>query len=358
MMTLPSRRAAARKALREDPPPKLSVVDVRDPVPARLKPWAQAGGVLVYVTGLGIAHFRPLGVPGWLGIVFVVLGCVMAAGGIPLPRRADPQALEPLPLLNIRRPLKALPAPPPDEEDVSAAETQLTSSRLALGYTCVPTGGNAALADDADRIRAWCVEADLSLAKVVHDIEARTEGRGSRPALRWTLDQIATGEANTLVVARLRTLAPNVASLPRLLHWFTEAERRLVAIDLRLDTATDAGRLTASALEGVGSWENERLSARTRRGLEAARSRGAGRAGAAVADLPELRARIVRMRHEGMTLQAIADVLNEEGVPTLRGGAKWRPSSVHGATGYRRPTSARGIEMPDDSPGPRSKDMH
>ena len=170
--------------------------------------------------------------------------------------------------------------------------------------------------------------------------------------MRWALDQIATGKANTLVVARLRNLSPNVASLPPLLRWFTEAERRLVAIDLRLDTATDAGRLAAFALAGVGSWENERLSARTRRGLEAARSRGAGRAGAAVADLPELRERIVRMRNDGMTLQAIADVLNEEGVPTLRGGAKWRPSSVHGATGYRRPTSARGIQMPDDTPGP------
>ena len=48
-----------------------------------------------------------------------------------------------------------------------------------------------------------------------------------------------------------------------------------------------------------------------------------------------------------MTLQAIADVLNAEGVPTLRGGAMWRPSSVQRATGYRRPSSgSRGIELP------------
>jgi hypothetical protein len=38
-----------------------------------------------------------------------------------------------------------------------------------------------------------------------------------------------------------------------------------------------------------------------------------------------------------MTLQAIADQLNAEGVPTLRGGAMWRPSSVQAALGYRRP---------------------
>jgi hypothetical protein len=40
-----------------------------------------------------------------------------------------------------------------------------------------------------------------------------------------------------------------------------------------------------------------------------------------------------------MTLQAIADQLNAEGVPTLRGGAMWRPSSVQAALGYRRPST-------------------
>ena len=54
-------------------------------------------------------------------------------------------------------------------------------------------------------------------------------------------------------------------------------------------------------------------------------------------DVPALKERIVTMRTSGMTLQAIADVLNAEGVPTLRGGAKWRPSSVQSAAGYRRP---------------------
>ena len=43
------------------------------------------------------------------------------------------------------------------------------------------------------------------------------------------------------------------------------------------------------------------------------------------------------MRASGMTLQAIADTLNSEGVPTLRGGSEWRPSSVQAATGYKRP---------------------
>ena len=42
------------------------------------------------------------------------------------------------------------------------------------------------------------------------------------------------------------------------------------------------------------------------------------------------------MRAHGMTLQGIADRLNEDGVPTVRGGAEWRPSSVRGGLGYKR----------------------
>jgi hypothetical protein len=70
--------------------------------------------------------------------------------------------------------------------------------------------------------------------------------------------------------------------------------------------------------------------------------------------VPELYERISRMREDGMTLQAIADVLNEEGVPTMRGGAMWRPSSVQRAAGYRRPPSYSGISLP----GPRSGFEH
>src|SRR5581483_6005785 len=108
----------------------------------------------------------------------------------------------------------------------------------------------------------------------------------------------------------------------------------------------EAGRLIAFALAGVGGWEHERLSVRTRRGLEIARSRGRGRGRAAVDDAPELYQRIKGMRGRGLTLQAIADTLNEEGVPTVRGGIKWRPSSVQRAAGYRRPPGQRGVVFP------------
>jgi DNA invertase Pin-like site-specific DNA recombinase len=200
------------------------------------------------------------------------------------------------------------------------------------------------LAEQTEAIAARCAARGLDVVRIVHD--RRNGGaRESRPALAWALEQIAEGRADVLVCGRLRDLSGNVADLTPLLSWFDDEQRTLIALDLDLDTSTEAGRLAAVALAGVGGWERERLSERTRAGLEAARSKGVqGRT--AVADVPELQERIAAMREQGMTLQAIADKLNSEGVPTLRGGAMWRPSSVQSATGYRRPSNrSRGIEL-------------
>ena len=83
--------------------------------------------------------------------------------------------------------------------------------------------------------------------------------------------------------------------------------------------------------------ERKRLGDRTRKGLEAARAKRRTTRGPATFDWDALKERIAAMRADGMTLQAIADVLNAEGVPTQRGGTEWRVSSVQTAVGYKRP---------------------
>ena len=167
-------------------------------------------------------------------------------------------------------------------------------------------------------------------------------GRGEQPSLGWALEQIGSGSANVLVVGGLRDLAVDMADLSPLLRWFDGEERTLIAIDLGLDTSTEAGRLAAAAVAGVLEVA-PRIDVGPVNGHAPLTRHGRG----SVSDTPDLQRRIVRMREAGMTLQAIADQLNEEGVPTVRGGQLWRPSSVQRATGYRRPsTGARGIEVP------------
>lgn len=186
----------------------------------------------------------------------------------------------------------------------------------AIGYVCSTLLVDDELAQRGEAIRACCERRDLELSRIVHDIDP--DGRDVRPWLVWSLEQLAERRVDVLVLTHLRDLSANPANLRPLLTWFGHEHRTLIALDPYVDTSTESGRLIA---------------------LADARVRDGGRS--SVADIPELQDRIADLREHGMTLQAIADRLNAEGVPTLRGGAKWRPSSVQRATGYLRPSGRR-----------------
>jgi len=203
----------------------------------------------------------------------------------------------------------------------------------ALGYVCVEDGGD--LTSRGAAIRSWCSARGVALATVVHDAGVQ------RRSLAWALEQIEAGQATALVVVRLRELARDVRDLVPLLRWFSSPPRALVALDVALDTSSDEGRGAAAAIAEL------LVRADSPAVRVAGRARSSHRGRAAVADVPEVSERIAAMRSAGLTLQAIADTLNEEGVPTVRGGRLWRPSSVQRATGYRRPSApGRGIELP------------
>jgi DNA invertase Pin-like site-specific DNA recombinase len=157
-----------------------------------------------------------------------------------------------------------------------------------------------------------------------------------RPGLKRALELIAEGKADGLAVAKLDRLSRSVIDAGMLAEWFEEVGARLVALDLNIDTNTPSGRMIFSVLSAVAQWERETIAQRTKDGLAALRAKGKPTGRPAVADRPELFSRIALMRARGMTLQAIADQLNAERVPTIRGGATWRPSSVEAAAGYKR----------------------
>jgi peptidoglycan hydrolase-like protein with peptidoglycan-binding domain/DNA invertase Pin-like site-specific DNA recombinase len=212
-----------------------------------------------------------------------------------------------------------------------------------LGYVSVEQNGDPGATDmrgQAQSIDSLCRQRGWKLLELVRDME--TAGRGSieRPGLRYAIERVRKGEASCIVVSELSRLGNSAADLSRVLESIARSEGRLVAMDVGLDTASDAGRVAANSLLQVGSWERRRVES-TRKELAAARARRAAAGQLAVEDIPSLKERILEMRREGMTLQAIADQLNEEGVPTIRGGQLWRPSSVQAALGYRRPRRRR-----------------
>jgi DNA invertase Pin-like site-specific DNA recombinase/peptidoglycan hydrolase-like protein with peptidoglycan-binding domain len=229
--------------------------------------------------------------------------------------------------------------PKPLEERGVATTPAANGDRRVLGYVTVSRHEVQAGAPRAlsTAIGAVCDRRGLPLVKVIHDVEPESDRIADHPGLFNALERIRKGEASGIIVPRLSHLTGAVADLGVLLKWLQDSGAFLVALDLQLDTRAPEGRLTAQALCEVSEWERRRIARRTRSGLAATRSGGSKRSRPSVRDDPELTERIVSMRATGMSLQAIADTLNREGVPTLRGGRRWRPSSVQAAAGYKRP---------------------
>jgi DNA invertase Pin-like site-specific DNA recombinase len=211
---------------------------------------------------------------------------------------------------------------------------------LALGYTTFPDRRRAVSPESryqARRIAAACEARDIVLHQLVGDVQSYSGPDLDRPGLNHALDSLGAGEASCLVVVGLDRLSRSAANLGTVIEWLEDMGARLVVIDIDLDTDTHEGRLAARALCRVGALERQTGRGEPRGGVRPIRTLDIPRGRPAVADLPLLQRRIATMRASGMTLQAIADTLNSEGIPTLRGGTEWRPSSVQAATGYKRP---------------------
>lgn len=260
------------------------------------------------------------------------------------------------------RELTVLPdlAPPPEERDpdawtvsvpyhdemgeptpADAADRQRSPGGLArgcpvIGYLTVYADlGPRETARSSAAIQARCERSDWTLLEIVGD---RENGRIlERPGLGYALERIAEGHACALVVSDLQRLSRSIVDLGTLMAWFRDANATLIALDLGIDTSTAEGDRVATTLIALSARAHERIADRTRNRLAERRANGASNGRPAVRDRPELMERIATMRARGMTLQAITDQLNAENVPTLRGGAQWRPSSIQAALGYRRP---------------------
>jgi DNA invertase Pin-like site-specific DNA recombinase len=213
-----------------------------------------------------------------------------------------------------------------------------------LGYISVdaarPEDSNGEVRRQARQIAVECERRGLVLLQLIHDCVPSRQRSLDRPGLADALDRISAGQAGGLIVSELSNLSRGVPDLGRVLEWLRHHDARVITLAPNIDTQEEAGRLAIRTIVEVSRWERQRLAERTRAGMRAARRKGP----ASVADDPELRDRIAGMRAAGMTLQAIADQLNAERIPTRRGGAMWRPSSVQSAAGYQRPPTSRASE--------------
>lgn len=156
----------------------------------------------------------------------------------------------------------------------------------------------------------WCTDEGVSGSVAPAD----------RPGMREALALLDSGEAGALVVAKLDRCSRDSHDFTGLLKKAGREEWAFVALDLGVDTSTPVGRLVAEMMVAVAQWERTVIAQRTKDALAAKKAAGA-RLGRPVATSPEIRQRIRDLRHGGLSLQAIADILNAEGIETVRGCA-------------------------------------
>ena len=206
------------------------------------------------------------------------------------------------------------------------------ATRRLIGYVRVgpmePRNERPRLETQRTAIVAACTEHGWDLVGIEEDVRSGRTRR--RPGLRRALAACRAAEAEGVIVASLDRLTYDVADLAELVGEAVRDGFAIVALSPEVDLDSDRGAAVGAVLAEAAGWTPRSL---VRRAEVLARrvqdetpvSRRAGRPSSTPQDIAD---RIRQMRQQGMTLQAICDTLNREGIPTPRGGALWRPTSL------------------------------
>jgi hypothetical protein len=198
----------------------------------------------------------------------------------------------------------------------------VSSERRLVGYLRVgPREKPEDRPEIAEQRAAIEAAAEASGWTIMGFEQDRRSGRATRRAgLGAALQMARTGTVDGIVVSRLDRLTYSLPALAELMREASRGDFTLVALEEGLDTATDEGGLAARVFGIAAGW--------TPRPVEVNPGPLLGRRGRPSSTPRAVAERIRLLRAEGMSLQAICDTLNAEEVPTPRGGARWRPTSL------------------------------
>lgn len=182
------------------------------------------------------------------------------------------------------------------------------------------------------RCRAACEARGLTVASVYRDegISGRSE-LTHRPGLAKAIAEVRAAPGAILVAYSISRIARSQRVLWSLIDPAKDKALPVLSATEPFDTSTPTGR---AMLGMIGVWsqlEADIISERTRDAMAALKASGK-RIGAPdmSAKAPELVERIAQLRDRGLSIRAIADKLNADGVPGLRGG-KWWTKNVRSA---------------------------
>jgi DNA invertase Pin-like site-specific DNA recombinase len=199
-----------------------------------------------------------------------------------------------------------------------------------VGYRRVSTDeqgeSGAGLAAQEDSIMREISHRQWTLVEMYTDV-ASGKSRARRPGLAAAMDDVTTGRAGTLMVAKLDRLSRSLIDFASIMAEAQAKKWNVVALDLGVDLSTPAGEFLASVMASAAQWERRIIGQRTADALRALQASGVklGRPRTVGVDAAEM---IALMRATGESYYGIAKALNEQQVPTGQGGKKWHASTV------------------------------
>lgn len=199
-----------------------------------------------------------------------------------------------------------------------------------LAYLRVSTSeqvdSGASLEAQRAAIQAECERRGWELIETIEDCGYSAKYL-NRPGVQTALEALTRGDADALVVARLDRLSRSKLDFAGFMAAAQKESWGLVALDLNVDTTIPAGEMMATIMATFAQFERRLIGQRTKDALAAKRRAGV-RLGRPRSLPPEVERRVARDRQSGMTMQAIADALNADGVPTAT-GKNWRAGTVY-----------------------------
>ena len=205
-------------------------------------------------------------------------------------------------------------------------------ARPVIGYTRVSTEeqaeSGAGLAAQRAAIGAEAERRDWSVQWIEDAGYSAKNLR--RPGIEDALAALRASQADALVISRLDRLSRSWLDFTGLMETARREGWALVALDLGVDTSTPNGEMMAKVMASFAPFERKLIGQRTREALAQRRAAGV-RLGRPRGTPDPVIKRIEAERECGKSLRAIADGLNAEAVPAVRGGLMWRPSTVQAA---------------------------
>ncbi len=213
----------------------------------------------------------------------------------------------------------------------------------AIGYIRVSTAEQAvhgiSLAAQQAKIEAYCAVKDLELIKIIEE-GGKSAKDLKRPGFKTVLELVAKGQTDAVVIVKLDRAFRNTVDALSVAKDFDKRGVALHSVEESLDTRSAIGKFAFTLMASLAELERGIISERTRAALAHKKERG-GKLGGGVpfgydavdgklvrnAAEQRVKARIVRLRKSGVSLQKIAATLNSDKIPAKRGGS-WTSTQV------------------------------